>query len=147
MLVLVEVFTRYVWLRLLRSQTQHVVCLVIEAIFTEYGVPFELVTEPTSIFKGHEFRQLLQTFGVDHHLSTPPSHAGNGVVERCIGLTRTALAIQNLQNNCNWSQNLSAAQQCSISIRNNGHDIISTLLPPNVLLPFATSTRGHVHSH
>ncbi len=109
-LVLVDVFTRYVWLRPLMSQTQHVVCQVIEAIFTEYGVPFELVTDPASIFKGHEFRQLLQTYGVDHHLSTPPSHAGTGVVERYIGLTRTALAIQNLQNKRNWSQNLLAAQ-------------------------------------
>ncbi len=91
-------------------RTQHGVCQVIEAIFTEYGVPFELVTDPASIFKGHEFRQLLQTYGVDHHLSTPPSHAGTGVAERYIGLTRMALAIQILQHKHNWSQNLLAAQ-------------------------------------
>ncbi len=68
-LVLVDVFTRYVWLRPLMRRTQHGVCQVIEAIATEYGVPFELVTDPASIFKSHEFRQLLHI-----RRRSPPFH-------------------------------------------------------------------------
>ncbi len=95
---------------LLINQLQDTVCKCINSIFVEYGTPCELVTDPASIFRRMQLRQLLKALGVSHYLSIPPSHAGTGVAERYIGLTRLALAIPNLQNKQCWSLNVSAAQ-------------------------------------
>ena len=81
-LVVVDYFSRFVEVAILKSTTSTKIIEAISPMFARFGVPFYLRTDNGPQFVSEEFESFLQAHGVEHRRTTPLWPQANGEVER-----------------------------------------------------------------
>ena len=72
-----------IW-RQLRRQDSHCVCEQLEAVFFERGAPAELLVDNATVFRGHQFQQLLRKWNVEVRYRKPLNYFERSYnFERC----------------------------------------------------------------
>ncbi|KAL9971363.1 hypothetical protein ACROYT_G023876, partial [Oculina patagonica] len=104
-LVVVDYFSRFVEVAILKSTTSTKIIEAISPMFARFGVPFSLRTDNGPQFVSAEFESFLQTQGVEHRKTTPLWPQANGEVERQNRSLLKSLQIANLEGN-NWRTEL-----------------------------------------
>lgn len=82
LLVLVDYYSRYMEVDVLRSTTSQVVICRLDAQFARHGIPIGLRTDNGPQFVSEEFVQYLSQMGIKHRRTTPLWPQANGEVER-----------------------------------------------------------------
>ena len=82
LLVVVDYFSRWMEVDVLRSTTSAVVIKCLDNHFARYGVPAGLRTDNGSNLVSEEMEKYLEEMGIVHHYNTPLWPRANGEVER-----------------------------------------------------------------
>ena len=72
-LVVVDYFSRFVEVAILKSTTSTKIIEAISPMFARFGVPFSLRTDNGPQFVSEEFESFLQAHGVEHRRTTASS--------------------------------------------------------------------------
>ena len=104
-LVLVDYFSRFVEVAILKSTTSAKIIEAISPVFARFGVPFSLRTDNGPQFVSGEFEAFLRIYGVEHRTTTPLWPAANGEVERQNRSLLKCLQIAHLEKK-NWRSEL-----------------------------------------
>ena len=80
--VIVDYFSRYYEIAVLKSVTTEKVILALIPIFSRFGLPLTLRTDNGPQFISNEFEQYLKEHGIKHYTSIPLWPQSNGEVER-----------------------------------------------------------------
>ena len=81
-LVVVDYFSRFLEVAILKSTTSAKIIEAISPMFARFGVPFSLRTDNGPQFVSEEFETFLRSHGVEHRRTTPLWPQANGEVER-----------------------------------------------------------------
>ena len=81
-LVVVDYYSRFLEVAILKSTTSTKIIKTITPMFVRFAVPFSLRTDNGSQFVFKEFESFLQADGVKHRRTTPLWPQANGEVER-----------------------------------------------------------------
>ena len=81
-LVIVDYFSRYYEIEVMRSTTSEKVIECLEKIFTTHGLPQSLRSDNGPQFRSEVFEQYLENNGIEHRKTTPLWPQANGEVER-----------------------------------------------------------------
>ena len=82
MVVLVDYFSRYPDVYVVRSLTSASITNYAMASFAQFGVPQQLTTDNATYFTSEEFKEFVDGLGIQHRRVTPLYPAANGEVER-----------------------------------------------------------------
>ena len=82
LLVVVDYYSRFFEVVIMRSTTSQKMIEVLVPIFTRYGYPFSLKSDNAAQFVSEEFENFLANHGVQHRTSPPLWPQANGEVER-----------------------------------------------------------------
>ena len=82
LLVVVDYYSRFFEVVIMRSTTSQKMIEALMPIFTRYGYPFSLKSDNASQFVSEEFESFLASHGVQHRTSPPLWPQANGEVER-----------------------------------------------------------------
>ncbi|CAB3224051.1 unnamed protein product [Arctia plantaginis] len=88
-LVIVDSFTKYVYLSAVRSTSSKASIKVFKTYFSLFGSPSRLITDRGTSFTSKRFKTFVQSVGVKHILNSVATPRANGQVER---YNRTILA-------------------------------------------------------
>jgi len=80
--VVVDYYSRFFEVRIVKSVTSSSMIYCLEDIFAVHGLPISLKTDNAPNFTSGEFEQYLRDCAVDHHTSIPLWPQSNGEVER-----------------------------------------------------------------
>ena len=80
--MVVDYFSRWMEVDLLRSTTSAAVIKCLDSHFARYGVPAGLRTDNGSNLVSDEMEKYLEEMGIVHHYNTPLWPRSNGEVER-----------------------------------------------------------------
>jgi len=105
MLVVVDYFSRFVEVAILKSTTSTKIIEAISPMFARFGVAFSLRTDNGPQFVSEEFELFLQAYGVEHRRTTPLWPQANGEVKRQNRSLLKCLQIANLEGK-NWRTEL-----------------------------------------
>ena len=81
-LVVVDYFSRYYEVEIMRSTTSEKIIECLEKIFTTHGLPLSLRSDNGPQFSSDTFEQYLKDQGIEHRKTTPLWPQANGEVER-----------------------------------------------------------------
>ena len=81
-LVVVDYFSRFYEIRVMRSTTSEKIIERLEEIFTTHGLPLSVTSDNGSQFRSDVFERYLRGRGVEHRKTTPLWRQANGEVER-----------------------------------------------------------------
>ncbi|KAL0489318.1 hypothetical protein AKO1_012653 [Acrasis kona] len=81
-IVVVDDFTKFVWLRATVSKSAKDVALFLLEIFTQFGFPSTLRSDEGKEFSNSLVANICQLGNVNHMITIPHFHSGNGRVER-----------------------------------------------------------------
>ena len=81
-LVIVDYFSRYYEVEIMRSTTSEKVIECLEKIFTTHGLPQSLRSDNGPLFRSEVFERYLEDNGLEHRKTTPLWPQANGEVER-----------------------------------------------------------------
>ena len=96
-LVVVDYYSRFLEVALLKSITSTKIIEAITHMFARFGVPFSLRTDNGPQFVSEEFEAFLRAHGVEHRRTTPLWPQANGEVERQNHSLLKSLQIANLE--------------------------------------------------
>ena len=65
-------------------------------IFSQYGIPKELITDSIPEFTSHHFKKFTKSWDFKHQTVSPHNHQSNGLVDRSIQTVKQALKRQNI---------------------------------------------------
>lgn len=85
LLVVIDIFTGFIILRPLKTNTAEIVAGKLWKIFTLFGLPKILQSDNGSEFANDVIRALVKLTGIDHRLISPYNPRADGKVERSIG--------------------------------------------------------------
>ena len=80
-LVIVDYFSRFVYVAILKTTTRTKLIETISPMFARFGVPLSLLTENGPQFVSEEFEAFLRVHGIEHSRVTPLWPQANGEVE------------------------------------------------------------------
>ena len=80
--VVVDYYSRYFEIDILKSVKAEKIINSLEAMFTRYGVPYDIITDNGPQFVDQGFNRFLKCYGVEHKTSPPLWLRANGEVER-----------------------------------------------------------------
>ena len=100
-LVVVDYFSRFVEVAILKSITSTKIIEAITPMFARFGVPCSLRTDNGPQFTSEEFESFLQTYGVEHWRTMPLWLQANSEVEHQNRSLLKCLQIANLEGNNN----------------------------------------------
>ncbi len=80
--VLVDYFSRYTEVKIMRTVTSQKIIEVLEEMFARYGLPASLRTDNGPQFVSHEFTDYIQSLDIEDRRTTPLWPQANGEVER-----------------------------------------------------------------
>lgn len=104
-LVVVDNYSRWPEVILLKKpDSQHVVA-ALEAIFLTHGLPLSVRSDNGPPFTSHDFEQFLEHLGIRHLKGVPYWPASNGEVERCNGTILKAFRIASIEGK-KWQDEL-----------------------------------------
>ena len=104
-LVVVDAFTKFVWLTPVREATSRTTIGALKRIFAVVGFPRTLVSDNASYFVSHQFRNFCFDLGIKH-FTTSPYHPQASVAERFNKNLRSALIAYHSADHRSWDQNL-----------------------------------------
>lgn len=84
LLVVICVFTRFVFLRALPDNSAISVASALFGIFLDFGFPRIIQSDNGTEFVNSVVKHLTSSFGIDHRLSTPYHPRANGLAERTV---------------------------------------------------------------
>lgn len=110
--------------------------------FSAYGVPENIVTDGGPPFQSEEFEEFLRSNGINHLFSPPYHPASNGQVESMVGIFKTSLLKQIIQDNYQGpKRTLQHKLDCFLfSYRNTPHTVTGKT-PAELFLKFQPRTR------
>ena len=82
MLVVVDYFSRYYEIEIMRSTTSEKIIESLERIFMIHGLPLSITSDNSPQFVSSEFEKYLEDCGIEHRKTTPLWPQSNGEVER-----------------------------------------------------------------
>jgi len=128
-LVIVDAFTRFTWLRAVKSTTSRETIEHLRNIFSEFGNPTNIVTDRGTAFTSKEFAIFITETLVKHRLIAVASPWANGLVERVNRFLKNLLTKLS-DSLTEWKVKLIEAQYI---INNTYHSVIkSTPSKPEV---------------
>ena len=104
-LVVVDYFSRFFEIAIMKSVTSQAVINVLRPIFARWGHPFSIKSDNGPQFVSEQFEEFLNKMGVEHRLSPPFWPMANGEVERQNRSLLKSLKISNLEGK-NWRDEL-----------------------------------------
>ncbi len=109
-MILVDNFTKYIWIRSLPDKKARTVASAVWHICADFGIPKILQSDNGKEFVNSVLRELLQVMHVDHRLTSPYHPRGNGLVERSVHtiLTTVKKSLQGCRTS--WAQHIAATQ-------------------------------------
>jgi transposase InsO family protein len=90
-LVVVDIFSKYVWLRPLRQKTGDAVAQLFSGLYYDGFVPKILHTDNGSEFQNQELADLNKIFNIETRFGEPYKSTSQGAVERANGTIKTTL--------------------------------------------------------
>jgi len=130
-LVIVDAFTRFTWLRAVRSTTSRETIEHLRNIFSEYGNPTIIVTDRGTAFTSKEFAEFVTESLIKHRLVAMAAPWANGIVERINRFLKSL--VTKLSNSLtDWKIKLGETQYI---INNTYHSVIKST-PSKLLLGF-----------
>ncbi|XP_042146367.1 uncharacterized protein LOC121835888 [Ixodes scapularis] len=96
--VLVDSFSKWVEVLPMSSTTAPQTVEKLMAVFAQFGVPEEVVTDGGPQFRSEEFKNFLKDQGVVHTMTPPYPPASNGAAERAVQTVKRALLKQVLED-------------------------------------------------
>lgn len=110
MLLLIDVCTRFVYLRPLVSKSASSVASALFTLFCDIGFPRILQSDNGTEFKNDLLLRLAEKMGIERRFVTPYHPRGNGVAERYIGTTVRTVRKLVQGNSSVWASALPAVQ-------------------------------------
>ena len=147
LLVIVDYYSRYPEVEILKSVTSEVIIQRLVRIFAIYGIPEEIVTDNGRQFISDTFETFLKRNGIKHHRVLPYWPSGNGEVERFNATLKKTIKTARIEKR-DWKFEI---YKFLLNYRNTPHETTKTT--PALLL-FNRSTRtklpqitqkGHEH--
>ena len=104
-LVVMDAFTKFVWLAPVRGATSKTTINSLKRIFAIVGFPRALVSDNASYFVSRSFHSFCFDLGIKH-VTTSPYHPQASVAERFNKNLRSALIAYHSTDHRSWDQNL-----------------------------------------
>ena len=108
LLVMIDNYSRFPVVEIIRSTSGAAVIPRIDKIFSEYGIPESLTSDNGPPFQGYEFKQFAQYLGFQHRKITPLWPQANGESERFMRTIEKAIRIAQIERRHPWQQELYA---------------------------------------
>lgn len=108
-LVVVDVLTRFVWLRPLRDKSAPTIATALTSIFFDFGFPRIFQSDNGSEFRNSLLTSLCTVSKIDKRLVTPYHPRANGLAEKFVH-SSSAMVRKLLQGNAEWDLSLPAVQ-------------------------------------
>jgi len=108
-LVIVDSFTRFTWLRAVKSTTSRETIEHLRNIFSEYGNPTTIVTDRGTAFTSKEFALFISQTLIKHRLVAVAAPCANGLVEH-INRFLKSLLTKLSDSPLEWKNKLAEAQ-------------------------------------
>ncbi|XP_048584683.1 uncharacterized protein K02A2.6-like [Nematostella vectensis] len=105
LLVVVDNYSRWPEVVLLKKTDAPHVITALEGIFTTHGIPYTVRSDNGPPFASKEFENFLEFLGIEHKKGIPYWPQSNGEVERCNRTILKVIRIANLQGN-DWKKAL-----------------------------------------
>jgi transposase InsO family protein len=109
-LILVDVCTRFVFLKAIRNKDGPTIGRALYKIFCLIGFPRILQSDNGTEFVNIVVKNLTNNFGTQHRLTTPYHPRGNGVVERNVQTLISKLKKEFHENDITWASNIPMVQ-------------------------------------
>lgn len=81
-LSIVDLASRFTIWRELRSESASEIIAHLSQVFGEFGPPSSIMSDNATAFRGREFNNLIDNWGISHTLTCAYRSQGNGVIER-----------------------------------------------------------------
>lgn len=98
-LVIVDAFTKFVWVRPVRNTKSQTSICTLEDIFYTFRNPDRIISDRGTSFTSHAFKRFCLNKGIKHILNAVASPRSNGQVERYNRTILDSLTTQNLNDN------------------------------------------------
>ena len=106
-LTAIDTFTKYAWAFAIRNhEAQTVARFLVERVFTEYGMPKQILSDRGREFESNLMSELCQQMGIDKVRTTSYKPSTNGVVERFHGTLNSLIAKVVSENQRDWDMHL-----------------------------------------
>jgi len=130
-LVIIDAFTRFVWLFAVKTTGSRETIRNLKSIFDIFGKPTEIVSDRGTAFTSAEFEQFVLTLHAKHRKVAVAAPWANGMVERVNRFLKNSL-IKILNSAEEWESNLGRLQYI---LNNTYHAVIKTS-PSKLLLGY-----------
>jgi transposase InsO family protein len=110
LLVVVDVFTRFTLLRVLRNKTMHVVAKELFHVFTDFGFPKIMQSDNGTEFVNKLIKWICLMSCIDHRLISAYHPRGNGLAERNVQTASQAIYKQLFGKLDKWDFYVKATQ-------------------------------------
>lgn len=110
LLVIVDSFTKFVWLYPVKSTTSREVITKLETQKATFGNPFQIITDKETAFTSQEFKEYCSGENIDLKTVTTGLPRANGQVERVNATVIQVLAKLSADNPTKWYQHVAAVQ-------------------------------------
>lgn len=117
-LVIVDGFSKFVWLYATRSTTTAEVVTILRKQSMLFGNPRKIISDRGTAFTSNDFDTYCKDEGIEHSLITTGIPRGNGQVERINRTLISVLTKLTAPKSEEWYRYLSIAQQCLNSVPN-----------------------------
>ena len=91
--VIVDAFSKWPEVFLMKDTTSAKCILVLESLFSRFGFPLRIVSDNGPQFTSEEFKHFLRTYGIAHSLTAPYKPSTNGEAERFVQTLKNFLKI------------------------------------------------------
>ncbi|XP_020555459.2 uncharacterized protein K02A2.6-like [Oryzias latipes] len=105
LLVIIDEYTRYPVVEIVRSTSANTVIPVMDKVFSLFGIPAVVKTDNGPPFNGDQFSQFATYLGFHHHRTTPLWPQANAAAERFMRTLGKAIRVANSQG-IPWKQQL-----------------------------------------
>jgi len=130
-LVVVDAYSKYVWLYPCKSTTTNEVIEHLSVLFISFGLPERMISDRGTAFSSKNFASFAQEKEIKHIMTAVASPWANGQVERVNRFLKSTLA-KVTENATEWKKCLGKVQQV---INNTWHKSINTT-PSKLLLGY-----------
>lgn len=110
LLILIDVFTRFVFLQALPDKSAASVATALFVIFCNFGFPKVIISDNGSEYVNQLMALMVDKCGIDHRLSTKYHPRGNGLSERTVGTSTRCIKKILLGEEDKWSDAVPATQ-------------------------------------
>ena len=147
-MLIVDCYSKFFAVENLQNPQPETVINKCRKVFSQFGIPKELITENGSEFSSHKFRSFSKTWDILHKTISPHYHQSNGLAERSIQTAKQTLNKAKLNSEDHFLAMLSLNSQSdqngtSPAEKLFGHKL-RTALP--LLIPFTQSTTTEKHT-